>query len=143
MRRSLPAAVALLALGASACGTAAEAPRPAADRRAAVPAPVERYVHRTFHGLSRICGPRRADRDRLDRTTARFLGLYRRYPPARYRVKIDDESGTMLSATLVLREALAECSPRHAARLDPVVPARIRRALRPLGTPRPRRRSPR
>jgi len=97
-----------------------------------VPASVERYVHRSFHRLGRSCAPGRPAPRGLDRIVDRFLELYRRYPADRFRMQIDDEGGTMLSATLVLREELAGCSPRHAAIIDPVLPARIRRALRPL-----------
>ncbi len=97
-----------------------------------MPADAERYVHETFHRLARSCGRGRADRRRLDATTERFIELYRRYPADRFRMRIDDESGTMLSAILVLRDELARCSPRHAAKIDPVVPPRVRRALRPL-----------
>ena len=124
------AAVAVVA----ACGEEARGPsHPPAERRVAMPADAERYVHRTFHRLPRSCARGRADRRRLDATTARFVELYRRYPADRFGMRIDDESGTMLSATLVLRKELARCSPRHAARIDPVLPPRLRRALRPLG----------
>jgi hypothetical protein len=121
-----------------ACGGAAERrdpPSRAAERGAAIPGDVERYVHRTFHRLPRSCNRRGADRRVLDQITTRFIGLYRRYPAPRFRLRIDDESGTMLSAILVLRYELAECSPHHAASIDVVLPPRVRRALRPL-TPR-------
>lgn len=129
------AAVAAVAGIAAACGGESDSgARTAtqADRRAPVPAAVERYVHTTFHRLPRSCGRGRADRRRLDATTARFITLYRRYPFERFGMRIDDEDGTMLSAILVLRDELSRCSPRHAALVDPVLPASVRRALRPL-----------
>lgn len=48
-------------------------------------------------------------------------------------MKIDDERGTMLSAILVIRYELSKCSPRHAAEIDPVLPAKVRAGLTPLG----------
>ena len=112
---------------------AVDGPPPAgADRRAMVPADVERYVHETFHRLDSICNRRRADEPVLERAVERFITLYRRYPADRFRMKIDDETGTTLSAILVLRDELSRCSPRTAAPIDPVLPPRIRRALRPL-----------
>lgn len=91
-------------------------------------------MHETFHRLPRSCARGRADRQRLDVTTAKFIELYRRYPADRFQMTIDDESGTMFSAILVLRDELSRCSPRHAALIDPILPARVRRALRPLRT---------
>ena len=88
-------------------------------------------MHQTFHRLDRFCSRRRADERVLDRTTDEFIRLYRRYPAARYGMKIDDEAGTMLSAILVLRYELARCSPEHAAAVDRVLPPSIRRGLTP------------
>lgn len=125
--------VAISALS-TACGDAdspATPAPPAADQRA-VPADAARFVHQTFHRLPEFCRRGRTDSGRLDATTARFTELYRRYPADRYRMKIDDESGTMLSAILVLRDELSSCSPRHAARIDPILPPQVRRTLRPL-----------
>ena len=133
------AALPPLVVALAACGGGAPSAQPAAtqpDRRAALPAQDALYVHRTFHRLPRFCGPGRADRRRLDATTTRFIELFRRYPAERYAFRIDDESGTTLSAILVLRDELSRCSPRHAARIDPVLPATIRRALRPLPSDR-------
>jgi len=79
-----------------------------------------------------LSGARRADPRVLDRITRRFVALYRRYPRERYELAFDGESGTMLSVILVLRNELATCSPRHAARIDAVIPRELRRALRPL-----------
>ena len=136
LKRAAALAAVGLALSAMAvgCGDAdkpAASPRPAADQRA-VPPDDARFVHQTFHRLLRFCAPERTDRRRLDATTTRFIELYRRYPADRFRMKIDEESGTMLSAILVLRHELSRCSPQHAARIDPVLPERVRRALRPL-----------
>ena len=132
-------ALALLAVATlAACGGAgkpAEPRQPAPDRRAALPAQDARYVHRTFHRLRRFCAPGRLERRRVAATTTRFLEFYRRYPADRYRMKIDDEWGNMLSAILVLRDELSRCSPRAAARIDPVLPEKVRRALRPLPAP--------
>ena len=134
MYRWVIAAVAVLGAaagcgGASDRGGRAVAP---ADNRTAVPGAVQNYVHQTFHRLPRWCARGRADDARLDATTTTFIAMYRRFPGDRFRMKIDDESGSMLSAILVLRDELARCSPRHAARIDPVLPPTVRRALRPL-----------
>lgn len=131
------AVAAVVAATAAGCGGASDSgARRAtpADRLASVPGDVERYVHETFHRLPRSCARGRADRRRLDATTAKFIKLYRRYPYDRFGMTIDDESGTMLSASLVLRDELSRCSPRHAAAIDPILPASVRRALRPLNT---------
>lgn len=77
----------------------------------------------------------RIDPPRVAATTTRFLALYRRYPADRYRMKIDDEWGSMLSAILVLRDELSRCSPHQASRVDTVLPEKVRRALRPLPAP--------
>ena len=116
------------------CGANAPAPTtaPGATDRTAMPRPAVDYVHRTFHRLPRSCARGRADRRQLDATTSRFLELYGRYPPSRFELRIDDESGTMLSVLLILRDELSRCSPRHAARIDPALPQSVRRALRPL-----------
>ena len=60
-----------------------------------------------------------------------FLRYHRRYPPERYRMQIDDEAGTTFSALLVVRDRLRRCSPRWTRAIDRVLPARVRRALRP------------
>ena len=137
--RPRPAALvaALAALVVAGCGSDAPAPArpsPAADRPSTMPRSAVDYVHRTFHRLPRSCGPQRTDRRQLDLTTSRFLDLYRRFPPRLFDLKIDDEPGTMLSVLLILRDELSRCSPRHAARIDPALPDRVRRALRPLPT---------
>ena len=136
-RRRRAVASVLGALVVAGCGASTPAPPSSPeteDRRIAMPRSAVDDVHRTFHRLPRSCAPGRADRRRLDTTTSRFLELYRRFPSSRYELRIDDESGTMLSVLLVLRDELSRCSPRHAARIDPVLPASIRRALRPLRT---------
>ena len=97
-----------------------------------VPPGVQRYVHATFHRLDSICARGRANEPALERVVARFVSLYRRYPSDRFRMKIDDETGSTLSTILVLRNELLWCSPRTAAPIDAVLPSRIRRALRPL-----------
>ena len=124
----------LAAVAIAGCGANAPAPTtpPRAADRAVMPRPAVDYVHGTFHRLPRSCTPGRADRQRLDTTTARFLELHRRYPPDRFELRIDDESGTMLSVLLILRDELSRCSPPHAARIDAVLPRSVRRALRPL-----------
>lgn len=139
LRAPARGAIAMVVVAVAGCGTASEprAPsQPPADRLRAVPSAVQRYVHATFHGLPRVCSRRHADRPVLDAKTARFIRLYRRYPADRFDMTIDDESGTMLSAILVLRHELATCSPRHAALIDPVLPTRVRGALRALPSTR-------
>lgn len=121
----------------AACGGATEStpvPQQAEDQQAQMPAETQRYVHEVFHRLPRSCGRERAesaDRPMLERTTERFIGLYRRYPADRFRLSIDDESGSMLSVLLVLRYELAACSPDDAASIDRILPAEIRRGLTP------------
>lgn len=131
MTAALAAAVAVAGCG----GSDREQPVPAAARQpplASLPPAVQRYVHRTLHRLPRSCSARRADPRVLAPVTRRFVTLYQRYPYDRFGMAYHDESGTMLSAILVLRNELATCSPRHAARIDPVLPPKLRRALRPL-----------
>ena len=126
------AAIAVLAVAAVSCGGSGARTATQAGRIEAVAGDVERYVHRTFHQLPRSCARGRADRRRLDATTAKFIELYRRYPYTRFGMRIDDEDATMLSAILVLRDELSRCSIRHAALVDEVLPPSVRRALRPL-----------
>ena len=131
---TLLAAARLAACGGA--GTSAEPRQPAPDRRAALPAQDARYVHRTFHRVSRFCAPGTIDPRRVAATTTGFVELHRHYPASRYRMRIDDEWGTMLSAILVLRDdELSRCSPRQAARIDPVLPEKVRRTLSPLPAP--------
>lgn len=135
MPRGIRAAALALATLVTGCGATAGAPErtaPPSDPRVPVPIAVQRDVHAMLHRLSRVCGRRRADTEALERTTRAFTRYYRRYPSRRFRLQIDDESGTMLSAILVLRAALARCSPGRAREVDKLLPARIRRALRPL-----------
>lgn len=135
MTAALAAAVAVAGCGGSDRGEQS-APAPAREPPlASLPAAVQRYVHRTFHRLPRSCSPRRADARVLTPVTRRFVSLYQRYPYDRFGMAYHDESGTMLSAILVLRNELATCSPRHAARIDRVLPPNLRRALRPLPAP--------
>lgn len=134
-RSALAVGAATLLAALAGCGGAAggpDEPSQPSERRAAIPPGVQRDVHETFHRLPRSCSRRRADEAVLTRTTQTFLTLYRRYPPERFALTIDDESGDMLSAILVLRYELATCSPRHAASIDPVLPPAIRRGLSPL-----------
>jgi hypothetical protein len=131
------AGVAALAAGAlSACGQPGESatgsPAGSAEPSRRVPAEVERQVHQAFHRFDRYCSRRKVDEPALDRTTSDFIGWYRTYPAENYAVQIDDEPGTMLSAILVLRYELSRCSPRHAARIDAVLPRKMLRGLRPL-----------
>lgn len=129
-------ALAAAATTAAACGGGSggspgvEAPPVRPDRRALLPAAEVRYIHATFHGLRRYCRPGRADQRRLDATTDRFIALYRRFPADRFRMAIDDETGTTLSAILVLRYELSTCSPRHAKRIDRVLGPRAPDAAR-------------
>lgn len=124
----------LVAAAATACGGGQRAQEAGREQpeRAAMPQSAQRYIHRTFHRFERVCTPRTRDEDRLDDATARFIGLYRRYPPERFALEIDGERGTMLSAILVLRYELSRCSRRHAAAVDRVLPPDVRRALTPL-----------
>jgi hypothetical protein len=102
----------------TACGGASDPaplPQQPPDRRAEIPAETQREVRDVFHRLPRFCGRDPADRAEeatLERTTARFIGFYRRYPADRFRLAIDDESGSMLSALLVLRAELAALQQR-------------------------------
>lgn len=122
------------AAAAAGCGGTIDSGRRTAaptDPRAPVPRHVEDDVHETFHRLPSSCARGRADGARLDVTTTKFVALYRRFGD-RFRMTIDGESGSMLSAILVLRDELSRCSPRHAAKVDAVLPASVRRALRPI-----------
>ena len=142
LRRWTAAPVAALAaVAVGACGQAGESATPSATTAAEpskrVPAAVERRVHRTFHRFRRSCSRRAADERALDRTTSDFIAWYRAYPAEEYAVQIDAEPGTMLSAILVLRYELSRCSPRHAARIDAVLPREMLPGLRPLPSPEP------
>ena len=117
----------------AACGEATTDPQmPKSQPTRRVPSEVERQVHRTFHRFERYCNSSTAQAAVLDRTTSDFIGWYRTYPAEQYTVQIDDEPGTMLSAILVLRYELSRCSPKHAARIDAVLPRKMLRGLRPL-----------
>lgn len=131
------ALVAVAAALLSACGNADRHPS-APSPRTRIAAPVEHELHATLHALPRVCSRRDSDPAALGRVTGRFIDWYRRYPYDRYEIKIDDESGTMLSAILVLRYELASCSPIHAAKIDAVLPAKIRNGLKPLPPRAPR-----
>jgi hypothetical protein len=134
------AGLAALAAGAlSGCGqpneSATRSPAGSAEPTRRVPAEVERQVHQTFHRFDRYCSRRARNVRALDRASRDFIGWYRAYPAERFAVQIDDEPGTMLSAILVLRYELSGCSPRHAARIDAVLPRKILSGLRPLPDP--------
>jgi hypothetical protein len=126
----------VLAAVAAACGGAARAPDgtpgEAADTRAAVPRPVQREVHATLHDLPRVCRRGRAEAEPLRRMTGTLIGYYRRYPSGKYRFQIDDESATMLSVLLVVRQSLLRCDRSMARKVETVLPQRLRRALQDL-----------
>jgi hypothetical protein len=131
------AALAAFAIGVlSGCGQPSESttrsPAGSAEPTRRVPAEVERQVHQTFHRLNRYCSRRARNVRALDKATRAFIGWYRAYPAKRFAVHIDDEPGTMLSAILVLRYELSRCSPKHAARIDAVLPQKVLPGLRPL-----------
>ena len=87
-------------------------------------------MHARLHELRRICG-REVRSAAVARTARTFLRYYRRYPPRRYRMRIDDEVGTTFSALLVVRDRLRRCTPRWTREIDAALPVRVRRALRP------------
>lgn len=94
-----------------------------------MPLAVQRDVHARLHELARTCRPKAADKAALGRTTTAFTRYYKRYPSRRFRMQIDDEQGTTLSALLVLRHALRRCSPRLARQVDETLPADITKGL--------------
>jgi hypothetical protein len=108
-----------------------ESEGPPPDSSQPIPPRVQRDVHASLHRLPAICS-RQVDSRALERTTRAFIHYYERYPSHRFRLQVDDERGSMLSAILVLRYELSRCSPRWAKRVDEVLPPRVRRALRPL-----------
>lgn len=91
-------------------------------------------MHQTFHRFPRYCGKRTVRRRVVRAITSDFIRWYGAYPATRYALRLDGESGTMLSAILVLRYELSRCSPAQAARIDAVLPPKVRRGLRPLPT---------
>lgn len=88
-------------------------------------------MHKTLHDLPRLCRPGRPDTRALTRATLALVRYYKRFPSRRCRLQIDDESGSMLSALLVLRDELTGCSARLTKTVDEVLPTDIRRALGP------------
>ena len=129
--------MAVLWVFAVACGSSepSSAPPPTpADARAAIPAPVQRDIHSRLHRLPRICG-RDVRPAAVGRTARMFLRYRRRYPPDRFRLRVDDEGGTTFSALLVVRDRLRRCSPRWTRAIDATLPVRLRRALRPPSAP--------
>lgn len=125
-----------VAVAVGACGAAAQRPP---EQPAAIPAAEQRFVHRAFHDLPRVCADRKGRAAALERVTTRFVGLFERYPAEGFELVIDQEGGTMLSAILVLRNELRSCAPAQARRIDTVLPVRIRTALTPLREPGGRR----
>ena len=130
----------VVAFGAWIAGCAAAGdPTPPQPAKRGVPVPqkVSREIHAGLHSLPRVCDPPRLSSRSIDRTTRLFIHNYKRYPSNRFRLQIDDEPGTMLSAILVLRYELSRCRPRRARQVDEVIPPRIRRSLRrPVGSDR-------
>jgi len=138
LRRVHVASVACLASFLVACGATASGqndadPSAPRDPRASIPGDVQRTVHATLHELPRLCRREPADGRALEQATRSFIRYYARYPNQRFRLQIDDESGTMLSALLVLRQELTRCSVRLTEEVDRTLPAGIRRALRAPG----------
>lgn len=89
------------------------------------PAAEVQRVHEALHDIGTQCGlaatgsPLRIDGDVED-----ILAFASRYPEGRF--PIDDETGTALSLLLVTREALRDCAPAAAARVDRVLPGEFR-----------------
>lgn len=96
------------------------------------PAAEVQRVHAALHDIGRWCESRadlRAPR-RLARAADVILIFARRYPKARF--SIDDETGSTLSLLLVARYELRNCAPTDAARVDGVLPPKVRDGLAPL-----------
>ncbi len=128
MRAALAAGLVLLVSG---CAVAEEDTPPEAT--ASVPRATESAMHEALHRLDRLCRRPEVNGAALRLITTTALDLHRRYPvDRRYTLQIDDEQGTSLSVLLVVRDTLRTCDARQAARIDAVLPNRIRRALRPL-----------
>ncbi|MFK4729511.1 hypothetical protein ROT00_07480 [Agromyces mediolanus] len=89
----------------------------------APPAAVD-AAHAALHLLGEECAPDAeppADVAVAVDTIASFAG---RYPKGRF--PIDDETGTSVSLLLVARNALIDCAPAEAARLDALLPVELR-----------------
>lgn len=120
-------AVLLAACGGARTAAPAKSPRP-------VPEATQATVHRALHRLDGLCRRPGRSTAALRSVTTTALELDRRYPAARgYSLQVDDEQATSLSVLLVVRQALRTCAPAQAARIDAVLPRRIRGALAPLG----------
>lgn len=123
--------LAIAGIVAAGCGSGSPPPdqgeAQAPHRRAAVPGGVEREVHARLHALPRDCNRGRAGKESLRQTTRSFIRYYRQYPSGRYRLQIDGESGTMLSALLVVREELLTCAPALAREITAVLPRNLQR----------------
>lgn len=129
----------LLAAVVAGCGGGSPAPdrtvNESPEARATVPAPVERAVHAGLHALPRAYRRGSSGRATLRRTTRSFIRYYRQYPSNRYGLRIDDESGTMLSALLVLRQELLGCDRALATEIEAVLPRDLQRGRPRRGRP--------
>ncbi len=128
---SVVGALAVVVIG---CGAASPPPAPPAsppDTRAPIPAEVQAEIHATLHAVPRFCNVRRPDERGLERRARGLVRYYRRYPSRRFRLRIDDESGSTLSVLLVVRQSLNLCGSPLTESIDRVLPPDISRALTP------------
>lgn len=120
------AVVALAAMSViAACGTQREpaAPQELGGREAA-------RIHAQLEQVGRACTPRgvpAAKADRLAWNVDSLIAKSRRYPTQRFQ--IHDETGSMVSALLVIRQELLTCDRRLAKRVERMLPQRVRAGL--------------
>jgi hypothetical protein len=96
------------------------------------PPPAEvQQIHDTLADIAARCTPNPdADAQReLDRDVDVILAFARRNPHAEFPV--DDETGHTLSLLLATRDDLSHCVPAAAARINPALPAQLRRPPSP------------
>lgn len=125
-RRRLGALVAVgltsTLLSLSACGSQPQPPPGGASPPAALPARQAAKIHSSLHKLARLCRQRNrqgTEAEGLRHEVVRFITFSRRFPTARFQ--IHDESGTMLSALLVVREELSSCDPALVREVEPAI----------------------
>lgn len=129
-RLAIPGLVALPLAGLLVVACGGDASRPENGRRQTEADRVASTVHARLEGIGRLCAERRSAgrRAALEEAADVLIGLARRYPTLRFR--IHDESASMTSALLVVRQRLLSCEPGLARRVEGELPRGIREGLR-------------
>jgi hypothetical protein len=102
---------------------------PTAEPKSPAPREAVDDAHTALHRIGAACGERPDLTGDISAEVTEILTFAERYPTGRF--PIDDQTGTSLSLLLVVREALRDCDPRQADRVNGALPETFQRTPYP------------